>query len=80
MCVCEHSGSPDLLYRLFVHKSEKKVVLKVKNEYDLLLCIQVKMSEVDVHKVSDGCICRQALLIPSPVTITYIGKHEPFEN
>jgi len=56
------------------------MVLKVKNEYDLLLCSQVKMSEVDVHKVSDGCICRQALPIISPVTITYTGKHEPFED
>ena len=45
----------------------------MKNEYDLLLFIQVKISEVDVHKVSDGCIHRQAFLIPSPVK-TYTGK------
>jgi len=53
VCVCacvrvhQHAGLLDLFYR-----QKKKVVLKVKNEYDLLLCILVKISEVDVHNVS----------------------------
>jgi len=51
----------------------------VKNECDLLLCIQVKMSEVDVLKVSEVCVYMQASFPnPSHVTVTYTGKYKSF--